>query len=162
MLRAHCEPPVALDGLLARTGGASLVSFDVGEAELDKFLAYFEETANSAQDLVAMDRLGQAFSRITDGLRDKHDRAAHLLRPGAAALGYSTKQGQYLAFIHCYVQLHRRAPAESEIQAYFRVSPPSVHEMLKTLKRRGWIDRQPGEPRSIRLLVRADQIPALE
>jgi hypothetical protein len=33
--------------------------------------------------------------------------------------------------------------------------------MLRTLKRRGFISRTPGEPRSIRLLLRPEQIPAL-
>ena len=34
---------------------------------------------------------------------------------------FTAKQGQYLAFIHTYVSLHRRAPAEADIQLYFRV-----------------------------------------
>ncbi len=36
------------------------------------------------------------------------------------------KAGQYLAYIYLYTRLHRRPPAETEIQEYFRVSPPSV------------------------------------
>ena len=50
------------------------------------------------------------------------------------------KQGQYLAFIHLYTRLHRRPPAETDMQQYmqqyFRVSPPSVHQMVLTLERR--------------------------
>ncbi len=33
------------------------------------------------------------------------------------------------------------APAESDIQEYFRVSAPPVHGMNKTLERRGFIAR---------------------
>jgi hypothetical protein len=35
---------------------------------------------------------------------------------------YTAKQGQYLAFIHCYQKIHRRAPAEADLQQYFQVS----------------------------------------
>jgi hypothetical protein len=42
---------------------------------------------------------------------------------------FTPKQGQYLAFIHLYTRLHRRPPAETDMQQYFRVSPPSVHQM---------------------------------
>jgi hypothetical protein len=38
---------------------------------------------------------------------------------------FTAKQGQYLAYIHLYTRLHRRSPAETDMQEYFRVSPPS-------------------------------------
>jgi len=41
------------------------------------------------------------------------------------------------------------------------VSPPSVNQMVKTLEKKGLILRQPGVPRSIRLLVPEDEIPSL-
>jgi len=75
---------------------------------------------------------------------------------------YSHKQGQYLAFIHLYGKLHRRAPAEYDIQLYFRVSPPSVHDMILRLEAQGFIARTPGEARSIRILIPPDELPELE
>jgi len=74
---------------------------------------------------------------------------------------YTDKQGQYLAFIVMYTKLHRRPPAEADIQAYFQVTPPSVHNMIVTLERRGLISKAPGTPRSIRVLVEAERLPAL-
>src|SRR5271154_5490341 len=62
---------------------------------------------------------------------------------------FTPKQGQYLAYIHLYTRLHRRPPAETDMQQYFRVSPPSVHQMVLTLERAGFIKRQPRVPRSI-------------
>jgi len=58
-----------------------------------------------------------------------------------------------LAYIHLYTRLHRRPPAEADIQQYFRVTPPSVHQMVLTLERAGFIRRQPGVARSIEVLV---------
>ena len=59
---------------------------------------------------------------------------------------FTAKQGQYLAYIHLYTRLHRRPPAETDMQEYFRVSPPSVHQMVLTLERAGFIRRQPRTP----------------
>jgi len=74
---------------------------------------------------------------------------------------FTAKQGQYLAYIHLYTRLHRRPPAETDMQEYFRVSPSSVHQMVLTLERAGFIRRQPRTPRSIELLVDPNQLPDL-
>src|SRR6201982_194167 len=74
---------------------------------------------------------------------------------------FTSKQGQYLAFIHLYTRLHREPPAETDMQQYFRVSPPSVHQMVLTLERQGFIRRQPRTPRSIELIVDPKQLPQL-
>jgi hypothetical protein len=42
-----------------------------------------------------------------------------------------TKQGQYLAFIY-YTKIHGEPPSEADMQIYFGVSPPSVHQMVVT------------------------------
>ena len=74
---------------------------------------------------------------------------------------FTPKQGQYLAYIHLYIRLHRRPPAETDMQEYFRVSPPSVHQMVLTLERAGLIRKQPRTPRSIELLVDPRDLPEL-
>jgi DNA-binding MarR family transcriptional regulator len=74
---------------------------------------------------------------------------------------FTPRQGQYLAFIHAYRCLHGLAPAEADIQRYFRVSPPSVHQMVLTLEKVGLITRQPGVARSIALLVEPKALPEL-
>ena len=78
-----------------------------------------------------------------------------------SAKNFTPKQGQYLAFIHLYTRLHRRPPAETDMQQYFRVSPPSVHQMVLTLERAGFIRRQPRTPRSIEVLVDPEHLPEL-
>jgi repressor LexA len=71
-------------------------------------------------------------------------------------------QGQYLAFIVTYTKLNRRAPAEADFQRYFEVTPPSVHNMIVTLERRGLIRRTPGRARSIEVSVPAAELPPLD
>ncbi len=75
---------------------------------------------------------------------------------------YTKRQGQYLAFIHSYTRLHGRPPAEADIQRYFKVTPPSVHQMGVTLERRGFIERIPGKARSIRVSVPTAELPPPE
>jgi hypothetical protein len=70
-----------------------------------------------------------------------------------SAKTFTPKQGQYLAYIHLYTRLHRRPPAEADIRQYFQVTPPSVHQMVVTLERAGFIKRQPRVAPSIELLV---------
>jgi hypothetical protein len=72
---------------------------------------------------------------------------------------FTPTQGRYLAFIHAYTRLHGYPPAESEIAATLCVSPPSVNQMVKMLERKGLILRQPGQPRSLQILVPEEEIP---
>ncbi len=77
------------------------------------------------------------------------------------AARFTEKQGQYLAFIHSYVKMNGRSPAEADMQRYFNVSPPTVHQMVVKLEALGLIERQPGVARSIKLLVDPTDIPRL-
>ena len=77
-------------------------------------------------------------------------------------LELTPKQGQYLAFIYYYTKITGQAPAEADFQRYFRVSPPSVHNMIVTLDERRFISREPGRGRSIKLLLDREAIPDLE
>jgi repressor LexA len=63
--------------------------------------------------------------------------------------------------IYYYGKIHGRAPSESEMQQYFRVSPPSVHRMILALEAHGLIERTPGQARSIRLLIPRGGLPDL-
>jgi Mn-dependent DtxR family transcriptional regulator len=74
---------------------------------------------------------------------------------------FTEKQGQYLAFIYAYTRVLGRPPAEADIQRYFKVTPPTVHQMLLTLERVGLIRRKPGVARSIELLVSPESLPVL-
>ena len=75
---------------------------------------------------------------------------------------FTEKQGQYLAFIYYYTKVNGRPPAEADMERYFRVTPPSVHQMVLTLETNGFIERTPGQGRSIRLLIPREQLPDLE
>jgi len=74
---------------------------------------------------------------------------------------FTQKQGQYLAFIHAYTLVIGRPPAEADMQRFFRVSGPAVHQMVVGLEKAGLISRQLGVPRSIRLQIERAALPEL-
>lgn len=45
---------------------------------------------------------------------------------------------------------------------FFRVTPPSVHQMLVKLEELGLITREAGVPRSSRVAIPVEEVPALE
>ena len=71
------------------------------------------------------------------------------------------RQGQFLAYIYYYTLVNGRAPAEADMERFFRTTPPSVHSMVLTLERLGFINRVPGQARSITVLVPPESLPAL-
>jgi DNA-binding MarR family transcriptional regulator len=75
---------------------------------------------------------------------------------------FTVKQGQYLAFIYYYTKIHGTPPAELDCQRFFQATPPVVPQMIVTLEVRGFIDREPRTPRSIRLRLTRAQLPDLE
>jgi repressor LexA len=87
---------------------------------------------------------------------------ARKLAEDTVSTAYTPLQGQYLAFIYAYSTLNRRPPAEADMQAFFRVTAPSVHQMVLQLERLGLIRRTPRAARSIELLVAPDSLPLLE
>lgn len=72
------------------------------------------------------------------------------------------KQGQYLAFIFWFTRINRCPPAQSDIQRFFGVSAPAVHQMITTLEKAGFLSRIPGQARAIQVTLDQSQLPPLE
>ena len=78
------------------------------------------------------------------------------------SITFTATQGQYLAFIHAYTKLNRRPPAEADMQRFFEVTPPTVHQMVIQLEKLGLIKRTPRVSRSIELLIAPSELPQLD
>ena len=74
---------------------------------------------------------------------------------------FTTTQGQYLAFIYAYTRVLGRPPAEADMQRHFKVTAPTVHQMVLTLERNGLVKREPGIARSIQLMIAPEALPIL-
>jgi hypothetical protein len=134
----------------------------VGLEELSRELAglVVSELVRPAADTIAV--------RFTDGsllaIRPGGDSfEAILTRPPPTAEPRSGKgrptrrQQEYLDFIKRYMHRFGASPSEGDIQQHFWVSAPSVNQMVRTLERRGFIERDrdwSGQtvPRSIRVV----------
>lgn len=151
---------------VARADGTAIM-VDLTPDDIDELLGYVAAAANHSEQPVIGRQLYALYDRLSavEATQARRPEAA-----GASARGpersrphrFTRKQGQYLALIYYYTKIHGCAPAEADLQEYFKVSPPSVHQMVLTLEGRGLITREPGKPRSIRLLVERHQLPDLE
>jgi len=82
--------------------------------------------------------------------------------PPISAPRFTSRQGQFLAFIRRYTERYGQPPAEADMARHFMIWPESAHQMVVTLERRGLIAREPGRARSIRVLLSAAELPELE
>lgn len=83
--------------------------------------------------------------------------------PGDTESGYltPTHPGSLVSSACTTQAVNGRSPAESDIQRYFSVSPPTVHQIVVNLESLGLITRRPGVARSIEVLASPDDIPEL-
>ncbi len=75
---------------------------------------------------------------------------------------FTEKQGQYLAYIYYYTKINYQPPSEADMQRYFQVTPPTVHQMILKLEQNGLIRRTPRQARTITVLVPSDELPRLK
>jgi DNA-binding MarR family transcriptional regulator len=161
--RAFLDPEIELALRQAVPAGSKLV-VNLTLDDIDDLLGCVAAEANHCDDAKIQRVLDAVCDRLSALLGQYTDEA-----PAAKAAGpvpapkrqFTAKQGQYLTFIHWYTKLHRKPPAEADLQRYFKVTPPAVHTMVLTLQRQGLIDRKPGQARSIRLRIPATDLPDL-
>ena len=75
---------------------------------------------------------------------------------------YTEKQGQYLAFIYSYTQIHGVPPAEADLRRHFQTTAPTVHGMIKRLTALGLVTRVPGKGRTLEIQVDPKALPLLQ
>jgi hypothetical protein len=104
------------------------------------------------------------FMRLEKSVLARAGRADAAMAPSSPSKtpAFTRRQGQFLAFLHWYHKLHRRAPAETDFVRYFRVTPPAVHDMIVRLSDLGLVSREPGKPRSLNITLPEHQVPDLE
>jgi hypothetical protein len=154
------------DWVFARSGGTVIrianfaqSSRDGKELRLDLDAALKKPVRTAIGGQVWILKVSVCDSSGEDAFRVLIDPAPKL--DASVAPSFTEKQGQYLAFIYNYSKIHRQAPSESDFQRFFQTTPPSVYQMIKTLELGGFIERTPGQARSIRLLVRPEHLPVL-
>lgn len=105
--------------------------------------------------IVLDEKVPDVVKATNSGEQAPHEKPAQLPR-------YTKKQGQYLVYIHAYTQVHGYPPAETDLQRHFRVTPPTIHQMIVRLTEKGLIKRTPGQARTIEVLLPPELLPELE
>jgi hypothetical protein len=67
-----------------------------------------------------------------------------------------------LALIHAYTLANGRPPAQASMMRFFRVTPPTVHQMVLNLEQVRLISGQPGMARSIAVRLDHSDVPELK
>ena len=132
--------------------------------DIDDLAGCIAAEANHCADTRVRRILNRVFDRLTkveDRFTDKPPPAGPPRVAGGGGRAFTAKQWQYLAFIYYFTKIHGIAPAEADLQRFFKVSPPAVHDIILTLERRGLVERTPGKARSVRLRVAKADLPEL-
>ena len=148
-----------IDGARTRIANFEYFSADAKELRANLYAAAKKSVRTVIAGKVYMLHV-RVLNSLGEGAFDVSIDPAPKLDPSVAP-SFTAKQGQFLAFIYNYTKIHYQSPAESDLERYFRVSPPAIHDMIKTLERNGFIERTAGQARSIRLLVRPEHLPRL-
>ncbi len=128
----------------------------------DSFIRAIDEGGTAWESPAQFETLDDALAAADKGIAEWYgDQAPDLVEEKDGAPSFTSKQGQYLAYIYNYTQIHGRPPAQADIQSFFRVTPPTVHQMILKLEKLGLLARVSGEARSLRVLVAAEQLPIL-
>lgn len=65
----------------------------------------------------------------------------------------STRQKQVLAALRIFIREHRYPPTRRELGAILGISSTNaVQDLLDALKRKGWVNWEPGTARTLRVL----------
>ncbi|MEO1740868.1 MAG: hypothetical protein AAFR99_03560 [Cyanobacteria bacterium J06629_9] len=128
----------------------------------DSFIRAIDEGGTIWDSSENFETLDDALAAADRGIADWYrENVPELVEPQDATPEFTAKQGQYLAYIYNYTQIHGRSPAQADIQKFFGVTPPTVHQMILKLEKLGLLGRMPGEARSLGVLVPAEQLPVL-
>lgn len=165
-----CSPPTQVDRKEIYAAAEYLTN-DINSIEISvpknkSNIIIAEFTINKSRQIDVVDKIGKEFS-----YRIRNYNQSSISFPKKTSTSstnfqdtkqYTPKQGQYLAFIFYYTKLNGYPPAEADIQRYFKTTPPTVHNMILQLEKKGFIERIPKQARSIKLLLSRDELPDLE
>lgn len=128
----------------------------------DTFICAIDQGGTAWESPDRFASLDEALAAADAGIADWYrEHIPELIKEQEASPSFTPKQGQYLAYIYNYTQIHGQSPAQADIQSFFGVTPPTVHSMILKLEKQGLLERVAGEARSLSVLIRAEQLPVL-
>ncbi len=139
-------------------------SLEIGNIDgTDAFICVMDEGGTVWDSPDCFESLDEALAAADAAIAEWYgETAPELVEEEEAALpSFTSKQGQYLAYIHNYTKIHGIPPAQADIQSFFGVTPPTVHSMILKLEKLGLLGRVAGKARSLSVLIPVEQLPIL-
>lgn len=122
--------------------------------ELEKIVALLldvvKATSVTLDDLREMGFVDEVLTALASALNEA--------TPG----DYSPRQGQFIAFIHHYTKVSGQAPTDRDVERYFKISSSAAREMIERLEWGKFVACSDTKPRTLRVLIPAEQVPLLE
>lgn len=124
-----------------------------------------EFTIKKARQIDVVDDIGREFSYcLTDynnsltlfqssQKKSRKRKQLSIKKIDRVGLGFTEKQGQYLAFINKFIKTNGHSPKLSDFVNQFCVGSTSVYRILVKLEEKGFIKRSPQKTHSIELLI---------
>ena len=81
--------------------------------------------------------------------------------PQVPPCGSPNDRANTLRSFMAYTKVNGRPPAQADMQRFFAVTAPTVHQMVLALERCGLLRRTPGHARSLEVLVPPEELPNL-
>jgi hypothetical protein len=139
---SEAAPFIGASSLVTTADQAQIENW-LGSGPVDLTNIFTKQTGFTASD----------FHSAVDGKRPTITVLAVTLRAGAKSCSAATtssrrRRSSVSRFWSPSVQ-RGRPPVEADMQRRFKVTAPSIHQMVITLERNGLIKREPGAPRSI-------------
>lgn len=128
----------------------------------DTFICAVDQGGTAWESPDCFESLDEALAAADAGIKEWYkDAIPELVEEKAAAPSFTAKQGQYLAYIYNYIQIHGRSPAQADIHSFFGVTPTAVNQMILKLEKLGLIGRVSGQALSLSVLVPVERLPIL-
>ena len=128
----------------------------------DTFICAIDEGGTIWESPACFETLDEALAAADAGIAAWYGaEMPELVEEKKASPSFTYKQGQYLAYIYNYFQIHGQPPAQADIQSFFGVTPPTVQQMIVKLEKLGLIARVAGKARAVDVLVEPESLPTL-
>ncbi|MEM9093269.1 MAG: hypothetical protein AAGC93_31660 [Cyanobacteria bacterium P01_F01_bin.53] len=128
----------------------------------DTFICAIDEGGTIWESPDRFETLDEALAEADAGIKAWYSvEMPDLVEAEKASPSFTDKQGQYLAYIYNYSQIHGQPPAQADIRSFFGVTPPTVQQMIVKLEKLGLISRVAGKARSLIVLVEPESLPIL-
>ncbi|MGB3769068.1 MAG: hypothetical protein WA947_21120 [Phormidesmis sp.] len=126
------------------------------------FICAMDEGGTIWESPDCFETLDEALAAADAGIREWYkSNVPELVEEKEASPPFTSKQGQYLAYIYNYIQISGRSPTQDDMKSFFGATLPTVQKMILKLESLGLIGQVADQARSLSVFVPVERLPIL-